>query len=203
MSAVQQGLEVALPSGRRGSSEQDLAVGQRIKELRKARGMTMTELATRTNLSSGGLSQIESGTILPSLTTLRRIAAALDEPIFKFFVDQNRESDIVVYAGARRKVVAPGSGTTYELLTPTLRGDLEVMEMRLEPGGSSAEIQLGHGGEECIVVLEGHARLELGETFYDLEVGDAATFQGAVPHRTVNLGDVTLVVLSVITPPDF
>lgn len=185
------------------SGDQDLVVGCRIKELRKAKGLTMTQLATLANLSSGGLSQIESGTILPSLTTLRRIAAALDEPIFRFFVDHNLEPEVVVRADARPKVTVPWSGVAYELLTPSLHGDLEVIEMRLEPGEVSAESELGHGGEECMVVLRGRVRLELGEAAFDLNVGDSATYQGTVPHRILNIGDETAIALSAITPPSF
>jgi transcriptional regulator with XRE-family HTH domain len=185
------------------SSDGAFALGGHIKEVRKARAMTMAELANRTGLSAGGLSQIESGTIHPSLTTLRRIAAALDEPIFRFFLDHATEPQVVVRANARRKVAIANSAASYELLTPNLRGDLEVMEMRIEPGGISADAPLAHRGEECIVLLQGRARIEIGEGVYELEPGDSATFRAELPHRTSNIGDDTLVAISVITPPAF
>jgi len=174
----------------------------RIRELRLARGMTLTHLAAEAALSPGGLSQIESGTIQPSLTTLRRIAAALGEPIFRLFITPEVEPEIVVRATEQRKVIG-ASGTVYELLTPSLRGALEVIELRLGPGEVSAETRLGHPGEECMIVIQGRARLEFEDASFDLDVGDAATYDGKVPHRIHSIGETELVSLSAITPPAF
>jgi len=165
--------------------------------------MTMAQLASRAELTPGAISQIESGTIHPSLTSLRRIAAALDEPIFKFFLDHAADQKVVVRKDERRRVEINGGSTTYELLTPTLRGDLEVMEMRISPGGASAEEPMGHPGEECLLVISGRLRFELGEDTFDLGPGDSATYRGEIPHRSVNIGDGELVIISSVTPPSF
>jgi transcriptional regulator with XRE-family HTH domain len=193
---------MAVERSRDRAADADPDVGGRIREMRLARGMKLNHLAAEASLSPGGLSQIESGSIQPSLTTLRRIAAALGEPIFKLFVTPDVEPEIVVRASERRKVIG-ASGTAYELLTPSLRGALEVIELRLAPGEVSAETRLGHPGEECMIVIQGRAKLEFEDAQFDLDVGDAATYDGKLPHRIHSIGDTDLVSLSAITPPAF
>jgi uncharacterized cupin superfamily protein len=78
-----------------------------------------------------------------------------------------------------------------------------VMEVTLDPGQDSASELLSHAGEEFLVIIAGRGALELDDAVIDLRRGDAATFQGSIPHRLRNVGRRSLVALSVITPPSF
>ena len=153
------------------------------KDLRRARGMTMAALAARTGLSSVRWARSSPGPSSPRSRPFRRIAAALDEPVFQFFVEPVGEPRVLVRAAQRRLVIIPGAAAHYQLMTPNFRGDLEVMEMRIEPGGVSADVPLGHRGEECLVVLAGKARVQIGETTYDLSRGDAVDVSGRTPSH--------------------
>jgi quercetin dioxygenase-like cupin family protein len=88
-------------------------------------------------------------------------------------------------------------------MTPDLSGDLEVLEMRLPPGGISADGPMGHPGEECMVVIKGQAELELDGEIHVLGPGDSATYFAQVPHRIRNVGRGELIAISAITPPSF
>jgi mannose-6-phosphate isomerase-like protein (cupin superfamily) len=97
----------------------------------------------------------------------------------------------------------PSSGARYQLLSPSTRGQLEVMEVSMDSDQVSAAELLSHPGEECLVMLAGRGALEFGDAIIDLRAGDAATFQGTIPHRLRNTGRRGLRALSIITPPSF
>ena len=109
----------------------------------------------------------------------------------------------MVRRSERKTLGLARTGARYELLTPSLRGQLEVMEITMDPGQASAPEPISHPGEECLVIIAGHGQLELGDDKVDMEAGDAATFQASLPHRLCNTGLRPLLALSVITPPSF
>jgi uncharacterized cupin superfamily protein len=91
----------------------------------------------------------------------------------------------------------------YELLTPNLRGKLEVLETSLPPGFSNREEPSQHDGEELVVVLEGSVDVAVGVILGTLDVGDAITYDSGMPHWWENNADRPATVLGVVTPPGF
>ena len=178
-------------------------LGMVLRSLRLERRMSGAALAAAAGVTPAAVSQIESGTIQPSITTLRRLASGLGEPVFRFFLPEGRIGGTVVRQGERKRLAMPHGSVVYELLTPDLNGALEVLELRLDPGEVSAEVPLSHTGEECFLVNSGQASMQVGEEVYRLDGGDAVTFRGELPHRVTNVGDGKLVALSIITPPAF
>jgi transcriptional regulator with XRE-family HTH domain len=82
-------------------------VGQWIREIRSARGITLTALAEASDLSAGLVSQVERGLSDPSLETLRRIARALQVSIFSLFQNDKTELVSVVRRDRRMRVQSP------------------------------------------------------------------------------------------------
>ncbi len=158
-----------------------------VRAQRERRGLTIASLARSVGVSAAAISQIESGAVQPSLTTLRKMAAALGIPVFRFFLPDESDAVKVVRRALRKTIGLPASGVRYQLLTPSLRGQLEVMEVTLAPGQDCAPELMSHAGEECVVIL----------------AGDAATLQGSIPHRLRNIGHTDVVALSTITPRSF
>jgi len=177
--------------------------GSALRALREQRGLTIASLARQVGISAAAISQIESGAVQPSVMTLRRLAAALGVPVFRFFLPADTAAASVVRRGERKTLGLARTGARYELLTPSLQGQLEVMEISMNPGQASAPEPISHPGEECLVVTSGHGELEVGDDVTDLQVGDAATFQGSIPHRLRNTGRGRLTAISAITPPSF
>ncbi|MGN6793977.1 MAG: helix-turn-helix domain-containing protein [Streptosporangiaceae bacterium] len=178
-------------------------LGATVRAQREQRGLTIASLARRVGVSAAAVSQIESGTVQPSLTTLRKLAAALGVPVFRFFLPDESDAIKVIRRSERKTIQVPKSGVRYQLLTPSLRGQLEVMEVTLGPGEESAAELMSHTGEECFVVLAGDAALELSDATVKLGPGDSATLQGSIPHRLRNIGSTDVVAISAITPPSF
>jgi len=177
--------------------------GTTLRALREQRALTIASLARLVGISAAAISQIESGTVQPSVTTLRKLAAALGVPVFRFFLPADAAAASLVRRAERKTLGLARTGARYELLTPSLQGRLEVMEITMDPGQASAPERISHPGEECLVIIKGHGVLELGDDITDMRAGDAATFQASLPHRLRNAGQRPLSALSAITPPAF
>jgi transcriptional regulator with XRE-family HTH domain len=193
----------ALAGGTGQEPHHPAEVGSTVRAQRERQGMTIASLARKVGVSAAAVSQIESGAVQPSLATLRRLAASLEIPVFRLFLPVEEEAVNVVRLEDRVTIGRPLSGARYQLLSPSVQGQLEVMEVSIDPGQASATELLSHGGEECLVILTGQGVLEFGDAVIDLRAGDAATFQGTIPHRLRNTGRRQLRALSIITPPSF
>ena len=191
-------------AGAAGAEPHDSAeLGRTVRAQREQRHLTIAALARKVGVSAAAVSQIESGAVQPSVATLRKLAASLEIPVFRLFLPVEAEAVSVVRRGGRVTIGRPSSGARYELLSPSMRGQLEVMEVTMDPGQASAPETLSHAGEECLVILRGRGALEFGDSVIDLRAGDAATFQGTIPHRLRGAGRGQLRALSIITPPSF
>ncbi len=178
------------------------SMGARIRKRRLQLGMTLRDLATASGLTKSFVSQIERDRNSPSIATLRSIAGALDVPMFYFFQSEITTSP-VVRRRERRVVTFQKTGVEYELLTPDLQRNIEMLEMRLKPGQHTGHGPLAHDGEECAVVIEGVVEIEVAGVTYRLEAGDSIYIGALQPHRSYNPGKKTAVILSAITPPAF
>ena len=120
-------------------------IGSEIRDLRKAKGLKLAELAFRIGRSIGFMSQIERGLSEISVQDLRRIAATLDVPLGWFFMHEDTPQDergYVVRAVNRRILGSAEAGLTEELLSPDLGGDFEIVLSTFEPGAALSEAAL-------------------------------------------------------------
>jgi transcriptional regulator with XRE-family HTH domain len=183
------------------------ALGELIRDLRRARGLTLQELADDIGKSVGYLSQVERNKSTLSIAALMDISRALGVPMNWFFqvaADQPEdERDTVVREGSRRRMDFTNLGLREELLSPNLRGPLELLLSVIEPGASSGEEPYSHSGHEAGLVIEGTLDLWVGERHFRLQPGDSFSFKSTEPHRCANPGDVVTKVVWVITPPSY
>ena len=179
-------------------------LGQRIRAAREGR-FTVHQLAREAGVSAGLLSKIERGLGNPSFKTLQRLAAALDLQIGALVEAATVEPDraMVVRRAARTRIQIGSEGPSYELLTPNLRGQLEVLETTIPPWFDNHTHPFTHAGEECIVVQSGRVTIEVDGQPFDLEPGDAITYDATKPHWWRNETDEPVVLFGVVTPPSF
>jgi len=181
-------------------------VGGKIRELRKAREVTLAKLASQTGLSVGYLSQVERNLSSPSIKALHDISRALGVSISWFFESAGpelaEERGIIVRAHRRRKLTF-SSGIIDELLSPSLSGDLELLYSHFTPGSSSGDQPYTHRGEEAGVVIAGELELWLDDRHFRLNAGDSFGFPSTTPHRYRNPGRQEAVVIWAITPPSY
>jgi transcriptional regulator with XRE-family HTH domain len=180
--------------------ERDAALGQRIKQFRTERSLSLASLALRVGVTRSFLSSVERGIGYPSILVLRSIAAALEVPVFLLFT--GRESNgIVVRKGQRKMIKQPSAPYSYELISPDVQHRMEMIIMRLRPGADPKP--LSHDGEECALVLKGRVMLTIGGVDYELNEGDSIYYNSGLPHRARVIGDTEAEVVSAITPPSF
>lgn len=187
----------------------DLWLGLQLRSLRKAKLLSLQQVAEAAGLSIGMVSQIERGLASPSIKSLRKLSDALDVPIAWFFHnDAGRppaELDTIVRREDRRQLRLPMVGSTadlmvVEMLTPDLSGDIELLLMTLEPGFNSGTAHQ-HRGEEAGLVLAGSLELWLGDKHLLINQGDSFRFSSETPHRYASASDRTTQVVWALSPP--
>jgi transcriptional regulator with XRE-family HTH domain len=197
--------EAAVSSGDRHADVPVRYLGPEIRNLRKARGLTLAAVAQASGLSVGYLSLLERDRATPSINALHAISRALGVTISWFFEAGETpapERDIVVRR-ARRRRLDFSPGISDELLSPSLAGALELLASRFEPGAASGDSPYTHTGEEAGIVLRGQLELWVdGKTFL-LGAGDSFGFPSTLPHRYRNPGSDEAEVIWAITPPSY
>ncbi|RUM99541.1 cupin domain-containing protein [Pseudaminobacter arsenicus] len=183
----------------------DLWLGLQVRAMRKSAGLSLKELAEKAGLSIGMISQIERGAASPSIRSLRQISEALKVPTSLFFQEGDippaNEIGRIVRNNARRIMMLRQNGVSKELLTPDFSGTVELLLIRLEPGGTSGPEYYTHKGEEAGLVLCGAIKLWVEEDSYILKAGDSFRFKSTLPHRYCSASDEVTEVLWVDTPP--
>ena len=178
-----------------------------MRDLRRIKGITLAELASRIARSIGYVSQVERGKSAITISGLQEIADALGVQIAWFFQAQtsarDEEDGFIVRKANRRKLDFPGTGVHEELLSPSLSGQLELILTTFEPGASTGDRDRVRRGEEAGLVLSGMLELTVDGKRVRLTEGDSFAFTRSGPHRCANPGKKAAVVLWVITPPSY
>jgi len=156
------------------SDEIEQVVRTRLRSLRTTLGLSLDELAARTNLSPSTISRVETGNRTISLDVLLPLAAALQVDL-DALLDVRTDDDVVIRPAPSRS----GGRTTWMLSRPT--GTRIAVKMRLEPTLRAPEPRV-HPGHDWFFVLEGRVRLSLGERDIVVETGEAAEFATMTPH---------------------
>jgi len=180
--------------------DSDALIGQHLKTLRAARGMTLDRLAAATGLTKGYLSKIQNSRKLPPIATLSRIAQALGTGIGSFFGDilEPGGGASVVRKHQRLPVVRGGTAFGYDYVS--LAHDRLVKRMEpfvfTFPSKIDRHVFFDHGGEEFAFILSGKVIFQVGDERWTLGKGDSIYFDAAIPHRGWSVGrDATALVI--------
>ena len=165
-------------------------VCDRVKGLRKSKGLTLEQLASLSGVSRSMLSQIERGAANPTLGVAFRIAQAfgmslgdlVDVPSGPGRIDVVRSND-------RSSLFRNDEQCRIRTLSPLhLEKDVEFYELTLKVGGSLVSAPHFEGTREFLTVEQGSVRLTSGEETTELGQGDSAHYPADVQHRIDNLG---------------
>lgn len=174
-------------------------VGSRLRELRQERGKSMRALARMSGLSTNALSMIERGRTSPSVSTLYKIAEALEIPITAFFRTEPAKDQIVFRKAAERTRISFQRGLWEGLGGEFFVGQMEPFMLTLESGASSGLYGMIHSGHEFVLCLRGVLEYEVEGQRFVLEPGDSLLFAARMRHRWRNYGKTVtnaLIVLS-------
>lgn len=170
-----------------GAQEAD--IGSRLKRIRKARNMTITDLAQLANVSAGAISQIERNLTNPTVRVLEQLRLVLKVPL-SAFLEENQTNLRGAEHFVRRAIERPHfnvgkRGISKEMLSPSGDHDLQFMFINVPPGVRSDEMLMGKG-EKAGLVMEGELTLEIDGDSAILTAGDSFQFQSHLPHNIFN-----------------
>lgn len=161
-----------------------LPIGARLREARQREGLSLAELASRTGLTKGFLSQVERDLTSPSVGSLMRLCDALGIAAGDLL---DGSPGPLVRAADRAPVHFGGEGVTEFRLTPAGERRLLVLQSEIAPGGGSGDEPYGlRSHAEFVHVLDGLLDIEVAGTASRLAAGDSLTLDASAPHRWSN-----------------
>ena len=173
-----------------GDPELDAVVGQNVKDLRTARGLTLDLLAGMSGVGRQALGQIEIGRTVPSVATLWKIARAFDVPFSALLArPAPRATTLFRQATAKRLVSPDGRFSSRALYAPGDGGKVELYELFLAAHAREDAEAHAPGTRENLVVTAGRLQLDVGAESFELVKGDAIAFTADVPHAYINPGN--------------
>ncbi len=187
---------------------EELKVGEKIRDLREQKGLSLREMADRTGYSSALLSQIENHMVSPPLGAMIKIAKALELKVGDLFGDAPREPFTIVRRDERKRAsrFASKEGVNYGYSYESLGFDkkdrhMEPFLVTLEPASLKSEKLSSHEGEEFIFVLEGEMEAILGSHRDVLCAADCIYYDSSIPHKVQCHRDVPARILAMIWAP--
>jgi mannose-6-phosphate isomerase-like protein (cupin superfamily)/DNA-binding XRE family transcriptional regulator len=206
--------------GPRAANEMPGRLGERLRQIRTARGISVRELARRAGCSASLVSQVERGVTTPSAGVVYSLANELGISLdFLFGTDDvapataSRSAEVspwgratgpggagIAQRAGERSSIELSTGVRWERLTPTHDNRVDFIEIVYEPGGQSSEDgrALRHDGREYLYVLAGELEVVVGFEKLILAQGDSLAFDPATPHHYRNPTNGTVRVLSVV-----
>ncbi|MCG2785472.1 MAG: cupin domain-containing protein [Anaerolineae bacterium] len=174
-------------------------VGNRLRQLREACGVSMRTLATMSGLSANALSMIERGKTSPSVSTLYRLADALEVPVTDFFAPAPTREKIVFLKADERTRLPFMRGLWEGLGGENFVGHVMPFMLTLESGASSGPSNVIHTGHEFVFCLRGQLEYMVEGQPYLLEAGDSLLFAANLNHRWRNPGSIVTSALIILS----
>lgn len=177
-------------------------INEQIRRIRKEKKITLKELSERTQLSVSFLSQVERGISSMTITSLKKIASALDVPLKKI-VDVKEEETFIGRKDNKILLNLEKSYISYSRLSGKFPGrELEIVLLTMKANYHDEEL-MTHEGEEFYYILSGTGTFLIDGKEYVVKAGETIHYPSNKPHKTVNNEDEDLVMLSVVTPTIF
>lgn len=184
------------------SKEENLMkIGEKLKALRVAKGLTQEELADRSELSKGFISQLERDLTSPSISTLVDILQCLGTNLKDFFNDAS-DDQIVFHQSDYFEKRDEELGNTIEWIIPNAqKNEMEPIRLTLDANGKTYPDN-PHEGEEFGFVLSGSIAIHIGSKVYKAKKGESFYFTPHEPHF-IEAGKAGASLIWVSSPPSF
>ena len=175
-------------------------IGERIRDLRNRNGLTQQELADRTELTKGFISQLERGQVSASVVTLFDLIECLGTTPAEFF---RNEDEKVVFSENEYFEKIDEEGNSIQWIVPSAQKyQMEPLLVSVAPHGTLEEDK-PHNGEEFGYLISGRLNLHLGEKVYHIKAGESFYYQAAVAHYITNPSNRPAKLIWISSPPEF
>ena len=175
-------------------------IGNKLKELRVLKGLTQEELADRSELSKGFISQLERNLTSPSITTLMDILQCLGTSIGEFFNEAPEEQIVFGKQDYFVKVDTEYKNEIKWIIPNAQKNTMEPIYLTLEAGGSTCP-DTPHEGEEFGYILQGTVSIHLGNKTYKAKKGESFYYTADKTHFLSSKSGAVLIWVS--SPPSF
>lgn len=166
-------------------------IGPKVRHLRQQKGLTLQKLADRSGVSPAAIHKIERNGMVPTITTLMKLAGALNRSV-AYFVDEAEESGTTVFipADARPPVFTSKEGLDLGAISGSygtffIAGAVATVA----PHAGSGPAPMEHPGEELVHLVDGALEFEVDRELYRLAPGDSLHFRTERPHAWRNPRD--------------
>jgi transcriptional regulator with XRE-family HTH domain len=181
-----------------------MKIGNKIKQLRKARKMTLQELSNRSGVALATLSRIENNRMTGTLISHINIAKALGVALTELYSDiaiEDKNVDVKIKKSSG-DVFVHSEKSSYEILTKNvLNKKMMPILLKIDRGGRTNPEESNFGTEKFIYVLEGKIIAVISNKEYKIDKSESIYFDASVSHYFKNGGNVTARAICVITPP--
>lgn len=181
-------------------------IGQKLKTIRKQRGLSQRELASRAGLTNGTISLIEQNRTSPSVASLKSLLDAIPISMAEFFSTiEDADTPKVFYKANEFTEIAPDSAgkLSLRMLGDAQNHTLQVLHETYPPGADTGPEAISHEGEEAGIVVRGSIEVTVNGSSAILNPGDGYLFDSRQPHRFRNIGKDVCEIVSACTPPSF
>lgn len=177
-----------------------MEIGEKIKQLRVMKGLTQEELADRSELSKGFISQVERDLTSPSIATLMDILQCLGVTVSEFFTEEPEEQIVFGKEDYFEKKDEERGNSIRWIVPNAQKNQMEPILLKLEPGGSTY-LDNPHEGEEFGYVLSGAVTVHLGSKVYKAKKGETFYYVSDKQHYLTSKTGAA--VLWISAPPNF
>lgn len=187
-------------------------IGEKIKNLRETKQLTLEEVAERSGLGKEQIERIEGNLDFPSLAPLIKIARVLGVRLGTFLDDQSELGPVV----SRRQESSEDNSINFtnneshgrkHMVYHSLSQDksgrhMEPFLIDVAPSEEGVDFILSsHEGEEFIYVLEGVIEINYGKNTYILEAGDSIYYDSIIAHHVHAAANENARILGVVYTP--
>jgi transcriptional regulator with XRE-family HTH domain len=173
-------------------------LGERLKDVRAEKGISLDFLANETGFSADYLSRLENGQTMPPVATILRLSRALEIDSGVFLKEERDQADKKKAEDFKKRT----EDYSYQTLTPdALHKHLKAFRVFIDPVSEHKGVSYQHEGEEFVYVLRGKVEVAVGENKNILNPEDSLHFNSSIVHRLRNLSPERAEMLVVLYTP--
>ncbi len=194
------------------ATQPKIDIGARLKALRMSRRLSQRELARKSGVTNGLISQIEQNHSSPSVASLKRILDSIPLSLSEFFAPEFEDREQIFFRAAELHELNPqkifrnfvaSDGISLRQVGTAANHAIQMLHERYEAGADTGIEKYSHDSEEAGIVISGRIEITVGDQVADLGPGDAYLFDSRIPHRFRNTGAEPCIIVSACTPPSF
>jgi len=179
-------------------------LGEKIKSLRTEKRLSLKDLSNISGISAAAIHKIESNGIIPTITTMMKIADAIGKKV-SYFIEEEKEDKDVVFVPARNRepILTFKKGLDLQGISAKKYGDfiMTAAYAMVEVGASSGRKSMKHRGEELIYCIQGKVEFHVKDKTYLLTHGDSLHFRTQLDHKWKNVGNIQAKLVWILAVP--